>query len=234
MNTKKALSAWTLALTVAVVNAAETRAEERFEVSFFGGHSFLDVSDESEPVFPTISVGLPVELSRRPTFRTSFTQGFEVGARFGYRFHDRVSIEAQYRYSPNNIYRLEFDFDCCFPIQDFLGRFGDIRLPPQRFGIPIELERRSDAHALDVNLLYYLTGGQVRPFVTGGLGTEILGLEDDKRSHFAWNVGGGLLWELREELGVRLDVRERFITDFVFTSETEANPAIQYSLVIRF
>lgn len=217
---------------------ASSASKNRFEISFFGGHSFLDAGVEPRD-FRERFRG---RQSRFPVFGTltsRLSQGFEVGARFGYRVTERVSIEAAYRYSPNNALELGLDFDRGLPIPLPLPLGGleglDIGSLPLPVPIPeLEIPVGGDAHGIDANLLFYFTSGRIRPFATGGLGAEILSIAGNDRTHFAWNLGGGVFAELREGLGLRFDVRQKFLSDFVLTSETETATTIQYAIVLGF
>ena len=63
-----------------------------------------------------------------------------------------------------------------------------------------------------LNLLYHLSGGSVRPFITAGVGSEGFQVEDDalgdpQTHEFGYNVGGGLRFMLSPSVNLRVDGR---------------------------
>jgi len=49
---------------------------------------------------------------------------------------------------------------------------------------------------------------RLRPFLFGGAGATIMTARDiDASSHFAWDIGGGVKWNLSEILGARIHAR---------------------------
>ena len=112
-----------------------------------------------------------------------------------------------------------------------VGRLPDIDL----LRSPSSVSEEIDSHGLNTSLLYQLSSTRLAPFLAAGIGAEIFDLESGRnRTNFTWNLGGDIKWRLRAGLGVRVDVREVFLTDFFATGNTENSTEVQYGLVIGF
>lgn len=219
-----------LFLLLSGVPAFAQQDGDRFELSFFAGHSFLNVDSFRLPAIGGIFTGIFPRLGGG-----SFEGGFQFGARFGYRMHPRATIEAAYRFTPDNeLNRTEIDI----PVLEQLGRRRPGEIPIREIDLrpllrPVSQDVHS--HAVTTNLLYHLRTGKVTPFLTAGLGAEIFDLAGGtNRTHFTWNVGGGLQWQFRPGLAARVDARESFISDFFVTRESESSFELQLGLVVGF
>jgi len=94
----------------------------------------------------------------------------------------------------------------------FLGsrtslEFSAQKLPTETdFDLPVPPNTDANVSAYRLNLLYHLSGGGVQPFLTGGIGSEKVSVEDDgESSDFGWNVGGGLRFLLSRRVNLRVD-----------------------------
>lgn len=215
-----------LAFLLAAVPVEAQKDDASFEFSVFAGHSFSDIQTIDVQILRRrFGPSIFLDVSSR-----SFSQGFHIGVRFGYRIHRRTTIEVAYRYAPNNKLvtrgRL-FPLDVTEPV----GRLPNIDLLRFQSSVSEEI----DSHALNTNLLYQLSSTRLAPFLAVGIGAEMFDVESGRnRTHFTWNLGGGIKWRLRAGLGVRVDVREVFLTDFFVTGKTENSTEVLYGFVIGF
>lgn len=207
----------------------------RFELSFFAGRSFLNAETFGIRGLDALFPDFPLRIGSG-----SFEGGFEFGARFGYRMHPRATLEAEYRFAPDN--ELNRSEIALLGLERLGGRLrGGLPLRPEviqavdlrSFLLPVS--ETVPSHAVATNLLYDLVSGKLSPFLSAGLGAQIFDLAGERnRTHFSWNLGGGVKWRLRPGLAARVDARESFITDFFATGKTESAFNLQIGLVVGF
>jgi len=132
--------------------------------------------------------------------------GLLYGARLGYHLSSRVSLELSGQHQPS-----ETDFFILAPGTD------------------------CTVSAYRLNLLYHLGGGGVRPFLTGGIGSEKFSVEDDgESSDFGWNVGGGLRFILSRHVNFRIDGRFVNAKASDFSDGSEGNGEASAGLSLLF
>ncbi len=125
------------------------------------------------------------------------------GGRVGVFLHPRWSIEGSYQ-----------------------------RLATEADILSSELDVDLDAARLNV-LFSFRPGESFRPFVTAGVGSEMIDIEDlGDSSDLGWNAGGGLRWYLTETFGIRADGRyvSVDVEDLGRQSNLEATVGVLWSL----
>ena len=132
--------------------------------------------------------------------------GSLYGGRLGYFLGSRTSLEFSAQKLPT-----ETDFDLPIPNADM------------------------NVTAYRLNLLYHLSGGGVQPFITGGVGSEGVNVEDDgESSDFGWNVGGGLRFLLSRRVNLRVDGRFVNAKASDFSDGSEGNGEANVGLSLLF
>jgi len=142
-----------------------------------------------------------------PAFAGAGEKGqLELGGYLGYGWLDNYGV-----YNPKNhvLYggRLGYFLSSKTSLE-----FSAQRLPTETdFENPLLLPN-IDAHlsAYRLNLLYHLGSGNVRPFLTGGVGSEKFSVKDAAETEtrdFGWNAGGGLRFGLGQHWNLRLEGR---------------------------
>jgi opacity protein-like surface antigen len=139
--------------------------------------------------------------------KVEFDTGFAVGGVFGYKIAQGVRFEGEYTYR-----RASID-DACFGSSCASGIGG------------LDADGSVDAHAIMANVFYEPKFGKWLPYVGGGLGIGIVGYDadatiagtavsfDDSDSVFAYQVGGGIGYELTENHMVSIGYRYWATTD---------------------
>lgn len=132
--------------------------------------------------------------------------GSLYGGRLGYHLGSRTSLE----FSAQKL-STETDFDLPIPDTD------------------------ADVSAYRLNLLYHLGHGSVRPFLTAGIGSEKISVEDDgESSDFGWNAGGGLRFILSRHVNLRVDGRFVNAKASDFSEGSEGNGEANVGLSFLF
>lgn len=143
----------------------------------------------------------------------AFAGPWELGVYGGYAWLDEYG-----GFNPENKF---------FPgvrLGKFLGSRTSLEFSAQKisteseFDDPLLTNTDLDLASYRLNLLYHLSGGGVRPFITVGIGSEGAKAEEAvsplgpttepiESSDFGWNVGGGLRFMLSDNVNMRVDGR---------------------------
>jgi hypothetical protein len=235
----------------ALASAPAVSAEDRFELTAFGGVSLLDAaadrvlpiycwlpplppdgpvpfdarvpngSSSSVPVPPGFTVPCP-QMNLRQAIGASFLHGTALS----YRVTTRASIEAVFSVAPSH------DIEASF------GPYG-----------PSDLEWSVVAYHIDLAVRYELTTGDTRPFVSFGFGRIEYGGDAEERLGFgishdrdfpadrggewALNVGAGVSLKLAERLRGRVEVVDHILTDHFITGEAEHDVHVRMGVSVR-
>jgi hypothetical protein len=199
------LGSWirTLVVTSSLATAGLGHGDERFELTPFWGVTTLDTRATREPGGGSLQ------------FDDRFEQGFQLGARFGFRANDRMTLEGEYRYSPNG---------------KFVVGFEDRGLG----GIDLEVPIDVGSHAVTGGVVYELTRSERwRPFAAATIGLEHFRTGRGETG-LRTGLGGGVRRSWRPGVAVRVDVRYVLWPSFFLTDATEGALEIDAGLSFGF
>lgn len=179
--------------------------DKKFSFSVFAGinhvSSYGDVSDYEMGVND-----FPVTPSHNPGV---------FGVSLGYEIYKKLGVELDVRYHLSSGLTLEDPSDADHVTTD-----------------------SSKHYALTGNIIYHILDSKFRPFliigagvdtltgvedqvVTSEYGYEIIFLPPEKKADFVFNGGGGLMFNMSPEIGIRLDIR------YIYIPKSEETPAIK-------
>ncbi|PWT92124.1 MAG: hypothetical protein C5B54_04070, partial [Acidobacteria bacterium] len=91
-------------------------------------------------------------------------------------------------------------------------------------------EGNAVSYDYDGNFVYNITHGNVRPYVTVGIGGVSTDAEQNSKTNFAFNYGGGAKF-LFKNIGVRFEVNDHLTPNHWLTGKTEHDLQIQYGFL---
>jgi outer membrane protein OmpA-like peptidoglycan-associated protein/opacity protein-like surface antigen len=145
--------------------------------------------------------------------------GFEIGAYGGYGWPDDyggLKPKAHFLYGGRVGYFFTHHWD--------LEASGQRLSTESDFDDPLVPKVDVNLTSWRANLLYNFGAGHVRPFLTGGVGSEKVDVEGDgASSDFGWNAGAGFRWYLSPRWNIRLDGRYVSVKVTDVADETEGN-----------
>jgi hypothetical protein len=225
-----------LAVATAATSAAQPApSDHRYEVTLVVGASLLTAEDESgrpatldvaetlETFFPlgTFQRLRSLRLRQETRLGGSFLQGFQVSRRLA----RRGWLEAGFLIAPTHTLRREASFTCPAEVCA-LGNVSNLV-------DALKDEERVTAYHYTLGFAYELARGDVRPFLSVGLGAVTYDLPRSGETDFLFEVGAGVRLGLGDRLGARLEVADRIVPDHFLSDETEHDVHVRAGLSFR-
>lgn len=223
-------------LLVPPASAGAAPPEGKTELTLLFGVSLLDVKSEAEVPIPfglpgprgleppiPIPIPIPVEFRERHSLGGSFLQGFRVGR----YLTDRAELELAFTIAPSHDLRAESFFRC--PPGDvcaLLGVRDGVRIPDFR------AEATVPAYHYDLNFVFDLARGDVRPFLSFGAGAISYDAPEQVRTDAAFNVAGGVKMYFGN-VGARLEVGDHITPDHFLTGRAEHDVQVRAGFLFR-
>jgi Outer membrane protein beta-barrel domain len=214
--------------------AAPAADDHRWEVSLVAGASLLSAEDSgrsfaSDEILPfasvlpagTIRALLPTSLRERTRVGGSMLEGFQVSRRVG----SRAWIETGLLIAPMHTRRREISFSCPAQVCALAG------IP--NLGDALSTEDRITAYHYGLGFAYELARGEVRPFLSAGLGAVTYDIPSDTKTDLAFDVGAGVRLGFGEHVGARLEVADRIVLDHFLSGQTEHDVHVRAGVVFR-
>ena len=190
------------------------------EITIHSGWSFLDAKQE----FP----GCPFCLSPfpLPPGESKVQQSMLFGFKAGYYLNKNIEVEGAFAVAPNHNFRINYQPIACIPELPCALR-NDF------FPFPTGQERQNVvAYQYEGNFVYDFPGDDVRPFFTFGVGGVSSDFENQVRTNFAFNYGGGAKFYFKD-MGLRLEVNDHVLPSYFLNEKTEHDVQIQYGFLFR-
>ena len=231
------LPRFALALVLLPAAAAAQGApapDHRYEVTFLVGASVLETASAGPRPFrvdavlpfdsflpPAIRRVLPTSFEQRSRMGGSMLLGFEASRRLG----RRAWVETSFLVAPGHTLREDFSFDCRADVCALagLGSFRDA----------LGTEDRVVAYHYGVGFAYELTRGEVRPFLSVGVGGVTFDVSGRGETDFAFDVGAGARLGFGERVGARVEVADRIVLDHFLGGGTEHDLQVKAGLTFR-
>jgi hypothetical protein len=227
-------SALALGLAAVPPCAAQTADDHRVEVTLVVGASLLRAEDAgrsfaSDEILPfasalpagTIRALLPTSLRQRTRIGSSMLEGFQVSRRLG----SRAWIETGLLVAPMHTRRREISFSCPAQVCALAG------VPD--LGRALSTEDRITAYHYGLGFAYELARGEVRPFLSVGLGAVTYDIPKDAQTDLAFEVGAGVRLGFSERVGARLEVADRIVPHHFLSADTEHDVHVRAGVVFR-
>jgi opacity protein-like surface antigen len=208
--------------------------DHRWEVTLDVGASLLSVEDEGRPLvsddIPALSEVLPVapvravlpgNLRVQTRIGGSMLQGFDASRRVG----SRGWIETGLQLAPMHTRRRSVSFVCPAEVCALLG------IP--NLTEALSNEDRVTAYHYGLGFAYELTRGEVRPFLSAGIGAVTYDIPDDTNTDLAFDVGAGVRLGFSEHVGARLEVLDRIVIDHFLSGQTEHDVHVRAGVTFR-
>lgn len=189
------------------------------EITIFSGWSFLNAEQQVE-VCPFCLYPYP-----SPIAETEVKQSVLLGFKAGYYINGNFEVEGGFGIAPNHNVRFSNNQIVCIPEFPCPADKSDL-LP--YFTTPENLV----AYQYEGNFVYNITTGDVRPFVTFGVGGVSSDLQAGARHNFALNFGGGSKFYFKK-MGIRLEVNDHVLPSYFLNDKTEHDLQIQYGFVFQ-
>src|SRR5262249_38607114 len=151
----------------------------------------------------------------------SMLEGFEVARRVG----SRGWIETGLQLAPMHTRRRSVSFECPAEVGALLGA-GSL-------DDALSTEDRVVAYHYSLGFAYELTRGEVRPFLSAGIGAVTYDIPDDTNTDLAFDVGAGVRLGLSEHVGARLEVLDRIVIDHFLSGRTEHDLHVRAGVTFR-
>jgi hypothetical protein len=192
-------------------------AEAETEITLQSGWSFTDADFEIAPCIFCLNL---FEGPLPPFTTTTSTDNSPVfGFKVAYFLNDRAGIEGGFSIAPNHKVITSNAFECppgeICPLADY------------PFFI---LERNMVAYQYDANFVYNILKSNVQPYVTIGIGGISSDIDNDVRSDFALNFGGGAKFWFNK-VGLRFEINDHIIPNYFLTDDTEHSIQLQYGFL---
>jgi hypothetical protein len=226
---------WTLFLSAMFVLApAAARCdtpEGRTEITVFAGVSLLDAKTERSRPLPFTSRAIPpfpvpfdITFREERSLGGSAILGFKVG-RYVAR---RAEVELALTAGPSHELRTVSSYFCnperpC-PLVDRAAAL---------FAPTLRDRSKVPAYHYDLNLTYDLATGEVRPFLSFGVGGVTYDIPDGAETRFAFNVVAGAKLYFGERIGARLEIGDHVVPDHFLTKRVEHDVQVRGGLVFR-
>jgi len=220
--------------TAASSTAAPTADDHRWEVTLEAGASLLSAEDSGQSftggdlpllgsVLPAgaIRALLPSSLRLQTSIGGSMLEGFQLSRRLG----SRAWIETGLLIAPMHTRRRALSFSCPADVCALagLGSLGDA----------LAVEDRVTAYHYGLGFSYELARGEVRPFLSAGVGAVTYDIPSDAKTDLAFDVGAGVRLGFNEHVGARLEVADRIIIDQFLSGQTEHDVHVRAGVVFR-
>lgn len=207
-----------LALLVFPVILMAGDIEHKTEISIFSGWSFPGIDNTSNrcfpcfpsPIVPAFSVG------RSQTLDSSVLVGFGV-SRY---LNNNIAIEGRFSVAPNHQLTETSFIDCP------AGEICPLVLFPD-----FNLQSNVVAYHYDANFVYHFASGQVRPYVTAGIGGVSFDALSSTRTNVAWTFGAGSKFMLGKGMGLKFEFNDHLIPNHFVTDKTENDLQVQYGFI---
>lgn len=210
-------------------------AEHRYEVTLVFGASVLGVEAESAQPFPidvpgplqellpegTLRRLLPDSIRQQERLGGSFLQGVQVARRVG----RRGLLEGELLIAPAHTLRRSASFRCPAEICALAGLSG--------LGDALSIEQRVVAYHYGLGFAYELARGDVRPFLSAGVGAVTYDLPGEGGTSLALEVGAGGRFAISDLVGARLEVVDRIVPDHFLSGDTEHDLQVRAGIVFR-
>jgi hypothetical protein len=148
-------------------------------------------------------------------------EGFQVSRRLG----SRAWIETGLLIAPMHSWRREVSFSCPAQICALAG------LPT--LGDGLSTEDRITAYHYGLGFAYELARGEVRPFLSVGLGAVTYDIPNAAQTDLAFDVGAGVRLGFSDRVGARLEVADRIVPDHFLSAGTEHDVHVRAGVVFR-
>lgn len=228
------LGSLALASLLAAPAASPPPADHRWEVTLDAGASLLSVDDTGESQrdidLPAFAPGLPTGavrtlLSGNLRLRTqvggSMLEGFQVSRRVG----SRGWIETGLQIAPMHTRRRSVSFACPAEVCALLGISS--------LDDALATEDRVVAYHYGLGFAYELARGDVRPFLSAGIGAVTYDIPDETNTDLAFDVGAGVRLGISERVGARLEVIDRIVVDHFLSGGTEHDVHVRAGVTFR-
>lgn len=204
-----------LALLVFPVVVMAGNIEHKTEISIFSGWSFPGINDTNNRCFPCFPSPVVPAFSVRRTqsLNSSVMLGFGV-SRY---LNNNIAVEGAFSVAPNHELK-ETSFIDCPP--------GEVC--PLIFFPDFNIQNSVVAYNYGANFVYHLTSGQVRPYVTVGIGGISFDVASNTRTNVAWIFGAGTKFFLGKRTGLRFEFNDHLIPNHFVTDKTEHDLQVQY------
>ncbi|HUG53512.1 MAG TPA: hypothetical protein VMR21_07920 [Vicinamibacteria bacterium] len=235
MNSPRSAAAALLLLAPSALFAQGAAGDHRYEVSILVGASVLETGSQAVRPFETDAVLpfesflppgvlrtlLPTTLVQRSRMGGSVLLGFEASRRIG----RRGWVETSFLIAPGHTLRADASFDCRAEVCALAGltSLRDV------FGT----EDRVVAYHYGLGFAYELATGEVRPFLSAGVGAVVYDVAGRGETNFAFDVGLGARLGLGERVGARLEVADRIVPDHFLGGGTEHDLQVRAGLAFR-
>jgi len=228
------VAALSAALAAAAPAAAQTHDDHRMEVTLVVGASLLRAEDSGrsfagDEILPfasvlpagTIRALLPTSLRERTRIGGSVLEGFQLSRRVG----GRAWIETGLLIAPMHTRRREISLTCPAQVCALAGTAN--------LGDALAAEDRVTAYHYGLGFAYELARGEVRPFLSAGLGAVTYDIPHAARTDLAFEVGAGARLGFGERVGARLEVADRIVPDHFLSGDTEHDVHVRAGVVFR-
>jgi hypothetical protein len=192
------------------------------EMTIFSGWSFLNAKQEVEVCPFCYYYPYPSPISV-----TEVKQSVLFGFKAGYYINNNFEVEGGFGLAPNHNVQTNYNSIICTPDQPCPLYETDL------FPYPYpESPENLVSYQYEGNFVYNLTGGDVRPFVTFGVGGVSSDFQNSVRNNFALNFGGGAKFYFKHA-GIRLEVNDHVLPSYFLNDKTEHDLQIQYGFIFR-
>ncbi len=221
------LLAFSLSVLLAAPAAAQT--EGRNELTVFGGASLADLRTDFPDGPGRLFADRPDLRSLLPTLERRSTLGgsVEFGVRYGRRYSDTLTVEADFSLAPAHGLEERIGFGCP-PGLACIASPG-----VQVFAPDILRTDQVVAYHYGGGLRLDLTQSAVRPSVVVGLGGVTYDGSSVRQTNLAARIGAGLATDIGKMLA-RLEVVDVIVVDHFLTGRTEHDVHVRVGVGLRW
>ncbi len=194
----------------------------KVEITVYSGLSFLDVNERIETPCAFCLSPIPIVFVSERSMDGSFL----FGAKAGYYLNRNMEVEGSFAIGPNHDLTEGTDF--FFPPGEICPLASETSAL-----FPAFLNQSNVvSYQYDANFVYNITDGDVRPFVSFGVGGVTSSLPLESETDFAFNFSGGAKFYFKN-IGIRAELNDHVIADYFLTGKTEHDLQVQYGFIFR-
>lgn len=208
-------------LIATFIYAEEPKSERHLYISIYSGATFFQVPEQDQ--YQIFRFPWSDENFADWTDLIKFDIAFSVGFRVGYNLTSELDLEGIFQYSRTNEHQRIYEARPC----------SLIPLAALSESLPTKKERVAVFNYSN-NIVYYFFKKKVSPFITCGIGGTTFRRTEGTITNFSINVGGGLKFNLKKRMRIRLDLRDIIIFDQYIFDKTmnnfDASVGIEFNL----
>lgn len=231
MRVRTAVSSGLLVFILSVLLGAPAAAqtEGRNELTVLGGASLADLRTDFPAGPGRLFADRPDLLSLLPAIerRSKLGGSVEFGVRYGRRYSDNLTVEADFSVAPAHNLEERIGFGCPRGLACIASPGVQVFAPDIRRTAQLVAYHYGGGVRLD------LTQGAVRPSVVGGLGGVTYDGSDLLETNLAARIGAGLSTDVGKLLA-RLEVVDVIVVDHFLTGRTEHDVHVRVGVGLRW